>query len=99
MARRRHIVLARLAPLALLLARRAALVAQSLPSRISDSAFWRMVTDMSEPGGYFRSDNFVSNESSFQYVIPTLNRILTPGSVYMGGGPDQNFTYIVALRP
>src|SRR5919112_1555207 len=31
-----------------------------IPPQISDSAFWRMVTEFSEPGGYFRSDNFVS---------------------------------------
>src|SRR6185295_20288520 len=41
--------------------------ASQVPSQISDSAFWRMVTDFSEPGGYFRSDNFVSNETSSQY--------------------------------
>ena len=58
-----------------------------------------MVTDMSEPGGFFRSDNFVSNETSYQYVIARLNAITPPGGVYVGVGPEQNFTYIVALRP
>ena len=74
-------------------------LAQSLPTRISDQDFWRMVTEMSEPGGFFRSDNFVSNETTFQYVIPELKRTTSPGGVYVGVGPDQNFTYIVALRP
>jgi hypothetical protein len=73
--------------------------AQSLPSRIGDSTFWRMVTEMSEPGGYFRSDNLVGNEASLQYVIPELQRITRPGGAYIGVAPDQNFTYIVALRP
>jgi hypothetical protein len=73
--------------------------AQSLPARISDDEFWRMVSEMSEPGGFFRSDNFVSNETTFQYVIPELKRTTSPGGVYVGVGPDQNFTYIVALRP
>ena len=73
--------------------------AQDLPSRLADSTFWRLVTDFSEPGGYFRSDNFVSNEMAFQYVIPTLQKTTVPGGVYLGVGPDQNFTYIVALRP
>ena len=29
-------------------------------------------SDLSEPGGYFRSDNLVSNETAFQHVIPDL---------------------------
>ncbi|HKG95926.1 MAG TPA: hypothetical protein VKA84_28700 [Gemmatimonadaceae bacterium] len=67
--------------------------------RISDSTFWRMVTELSEPGGYFRSDNFVSNEVTYQHVIPDLTRTRAQGGVYLGVGPDQNFTYLVALRP
>jgi hypothetical protein len=70
-----------------------------IPSRLSDSTFWRLVTDFSEPGGYFRSDNFVSNETSFQYVIPELERTTRPGGVYLGVAPDQNFTYLIALKP
>ena len=73
--------------------------AAQIPERISDSTFWRMVTEFSEPGGYFRSDNFVSNETSFQYVIPELQRTIRPGGVYLGVAPDQNFTYLIALRP
>jgi hypothetical protein len=70
-----------------------------VPSRLSDSTFWRLVTDFSEPGGYFRSDNFVSNETSFQYVIPELQRTTRTGGVYLGVAPDQNFTYLIALKP
>lgn len=73
--------------------------AQELPSKLSDSTFWKLVTDYSEPGGYFRSDNFVSNEMAFQTVIPTLQRTTRTGGVYLGVGPDQNFTYIVGIRP
>jgi hypothetical protein len=73
--------------------------AQSLPERLSDAEFWKLINEFSEPGGYFRSDNFISNETTFQYVIPDLNRRAGPGGVYLGVGPDQNFTYIVALRP
>src|SRR5262245_40959532 len=78
---------------------RLAIAQQAIPSRISDETFWRMVVDFSEPGGSFRSDNFVSNEIAFQYVIPELKRITTPGGVYVGVGPDQNFTYVVAMQP
>jgi hypothetical protein len=73
--------------------------AQELPARLADSTFWKLVVDFSEPGGYFRSDNFVSNEMEFQYVIPALQKTTKPGGVYLGVGPDQNFTYIVALKP
>jgi hypothetical protein len=74
-------------------------LAQSLPRQLSDSTFWRMISEFSEPGGYFRSDNFVSNEGSFQFVIPELQRTTRPGGVYLGVAPDQNFTYLVALQP
>ena len=69
-----------------------------LPPQLSDEAFWNMVSEFSETGGYFRSDNFVSNETTFQYVIKNLKKT-TPGGVYLGVGPDQNFTYIVAMQP
>lgn len=101
--RRRRVLVARLALSATVAtlgaAPQARVAAQGLPARISDDAFWRMVTEFSEPGGFFRSDNFVSNETTFQYVIPTLLKTTTPGGVYLGVGPDQNFTYLVALRP
>ena len=73
--------------------------ASTIPARLSDSAFWKLVTDFSEPGGYFRSDNLVSNERMYQWVIPDLLKTTKPGGVYLGVGPDQNFTYIVALKP
>jgi len=69
-----------------------------LPPQLSDEVFWNMVSEFSETGGYFRSDNFVSNETTFQYVIKNLKKT-TPGGVYLGVGPDQNFTYIVAMQP
>src|ERR1041385_7689085 len=78
----------------------APLTAQStIPSSLSDRDFWRFVTDVSEPGGYFRSDNFLSNETGFLFPIPELKRTTKPGGVYLGVGPEQNFTYIAALQP
>ena len=73
--------------------------AQSLPNRLTDRELWQLNADFSEPNGYFRSDNFVSNETGFQFVIPELKTLVRPGSVYLGVGPEQNFTYIVALQP
>jgi len=71
----------------------------NLPSRLSDSAFWQIVSDLSEPGASFMSANYVSNENSVQRVIPELQRRSRRGGVYLGVGPDQNFTYIAALEP
>jgi hypothetical protein len=75
------------------------LAAQGLPDRLSDAEFWHIFTDFSEPGGYFQSDNLLSNETGFQSVIPELVHRVKPGGVYLGVGPEQNFTYIVALHP
>ena len=58
-----------------------------------------MVIDFSEPDGFFRSDNLISNETTFQEVIPELQKRVSPNGVYLGVGPDQNFTYITALAP
>jgi hypothetical protein len=69
------------------------------PQRLSDAEFWEFFTTMSEAGGSFLSENFVSNEMSFQEVIPTLQRTITPAGVYLGVGPEQNFTYIANLKP
>lgn len=71
----------------------------ALPDRLSDSVFWALVSESSEPDGYFRSDNLVSNEVTFQHVIPELLTLIPVEGVYLGVGPDQNFTYIAALRP
>src|SRR6266702_2664001 len=73
--------------------------AESLPAQLTDEEFWKLSSESSEPDGTFRSDNLLSNESYFQYVIPRLNEMTKPGRVYMGVGPEQNFTYIAALKP
>ena len=75
------------------------LVGAGIPARLDDGAFWSLITEFSEPGGYFRSDNLVSNETAFQHVIPALQEQLRPASAYLGVGPDQNFTYIAAFHP
>jgi hypothetical protein len=70
----------------------------TLPREISDDAFWRMITDFSESGGSFRFQ-FMSNEREFPLVIPELKKTTNPGGVYLGVGPEQNFSYIHALQP
>src|SRR5689334_12204334 len=70
----------------------------SLPRALTDDAFWKMVSDFSEDGGYFRFE-YMSNEREFQYVIPRLKATIKPGGAYLGVGPEQNFTYIAATQP
>ena len=70
-----------------------------IPARLADSAFWRLMRDFSESGSTFRSENLVSNETSLQYVLPALVARVPAGGVYVGVAPDQNFTYVAALRP
>ena len=101
MIRRRIVLIAAFASLATVgvwYSPRTHVAAQSLPTAVSDKDFWAMVVGFSEPGGFFRSDNLISNETAFQHVIPELQRIPQPGA-YVGVGPDQNFTYIAALKP
>jgi hypothetical protein len=71
----------------------------TLPSRLSDFEFWSLSQKLSEPGGSFLSDNLVSNELGFQRVLGELTSRHQPGGVYLGVGPEQNFTYIAALKP
>lgn len=73
--------------------------ADTLPSQLSDAEFWKLVEDFSEPNGDFPYENFVSNEITYQTVIPELKRTIQPGGVYLGVAPEQNFTYAAVLQP
>ncbi len=72
---------------------------KTLPDKLSDAEYWALIEQLSEPGGIFRSDNLVSNEIYMQSIIPELQTVTKPGRVYLGVGPEQNFTYIAALKP
>ena len=71
--------------------------AQVAPS-LSDEEFQALVTALSEPGGAFVTDNIVSNEIAFEDVLPELQRRPRQGA-YIGVGPEQNLSYIAALKP
>ena len=74
--------------------------ARSLPSRLSDSSFWKLTGDISEPGGFFRiTDNFTSNEMEVGELSTMLRTTGVSGGVFMGVGPEQNLSYIAAIRP
>jgi hypothetical protein len=63
------------------------------------TAFARLVARLSEPGGYFDSDNLVSNETSYLHVLPALGAMGVRGGAYLGVGPEQNFSYIAEIKP
>ena len=63
------------------------------------ATFATQVASLSEPGGYFDTDNLISNELSYLEVIPDLRKRGVQGGAYVGVGPDTNFTYIAAIKP
>ena len=73
--------------------------AQQPAPAISDSAFAALSARISEPGGYFDSDNLISNESSYLHVLGAMRRLGVAGGTYIGVGPDQNFSYMAQVRP
>src|SRR6516165_2068777 len=73
--------------------------AETLPSQLTDAECWKMISDFSEPNGYFQYEIVTSNETSYQVVLPELIKNARSGGAYLGVGPEQNFTYIAALQP
>ena len=49
--------------------------ANRLPDQLSDQEFWSLVNDLSEPSGSYTGDNWISNESSIQDVIPHVKQL------------------------
>jgi len=71
--------------------------ASRLPGELSNEEFWRLYTTFSEPGrGVGLSENLVSNEPR---VAENARFLRSTGGVYIGVGPEQNFTYIAQVRP
>src|SRR5471030_1860297 len=64
-----------------------------------ESTFGKTFLRLSEPGGYFASENVVSNEMSYLHVLDAIRRVGVKGGAYIGVGPDQNFSYIAAIKP
>jgi hypothetical protein len=81
------------------LALAAAPVAAQTPARLEPREFGALVQRLSEPPGYFDTDNLISNEDSYLHAVTGLERYGVRGGVYLGVGPDQNFSYIAAIRP
>lgn len=76
-----------------------ALASDTTPRPVTASEFAAIVERVSENGGYFWNDNYVSNEASYLHPLTKLRELGISGGVYVGVGPNQNFTYIAKLRP
>jgi len=72
---------------------------QRQPDSLSAAEFSRLIRELSEEGGYFRSDNFTSNETPYLHIVDKLRQLGASGGAYIGVGPEQNFTYIAKIRP
>ncbi len=70
-----------------------------VPDRLTPAEFGALSARLSEPGGFFDTDNLVSNEDSYLHAVSGFARNGVGGDAYVGVGPDQNFSYIAALRP
>lgn len=66
---------------------------------VADSSFAVLVERLSERGGYFDTDNLISNETSYLHANGRLREAGVRGGAYIGVGPDQNFSYIAEIRP
>jgi hypothetical protein len=77
-------------------------VARPDPSPVTtgpSTDFGRLHVALSEAGGSFPSENVVSNEMSYLHVLDAMRRLGVRGGAYIGVGPDQNYSYIAAIRP
>ena len=57
------------------------------------------IARLSEPEGSFDTNNLISNEGEYLRVVPALVSGGVVGGIYIGVGPDQNFSYIARIRP
>jgi hypothetical protein len=74
-------------------------IVREQPESIPADQFAGLIGSLSEEDGYFSSDNFTSNETSYLHVMDALRDMNVTGGAYIGVGPEQNFTYIARMRP
>jgi hypothetical protein len=72
---------------------------EGVAGQTAQAPFASLVEQLSEPNGEFDTDNLISNEQSYLHVMPALEQAGISGGVYIGVGPDQNFSYIARIRP
>jgi hypothetical protein len=61
--------------------------------------FASQINRLSEPEGSFDTNNLISNEREYLRVMPALVSGGVSGGIYIGIGPDQNFSYIARIQP
>jgi hypothetical protein len=71
--------------------------ASAHPVAPAELEWFRRIFRLSEAGEPFISDNVVSNETSLLQPAAALEALR--GGVYVGVGPEQNYTYIALSRP
>lgn len=91
----RHVVFCGLRGFGILLVL-SGLACRAAPDIPPPPAFNELIEILSEPGGYFDTDNLISNETTYFQVA---DRLEPSGGAYLGVGPGQNLTYIARVRP
>lgn len=74
-------------------------MAQPPAESLTPEQFAQLSRDLSEPGGYFDTDNLISNEGSYLHVLGRMRELGVSGGAVIGVGPDQSFSYIAQIRP
>ena len=71
----------------------------ALPEPAAPPPLAPLIARLSEPAGSFDTDNLISNESAYLQVAEQLDHLPVRGGVYLGVGPEQNYSYIARVRP
>jgi hypothetical protein len=71
---------------------------KQLPTALSDSAFWNIISTFSENEQPFTT-YLVSNETFYPDLVRQLLVANVRPGAYIGVAPEQNYHYIAALRP
>ena len=66
---------------------------------VPQTEFAGLIERLSESGGFFDTDNLISNETSYLHVMGKMREMGIAGGAYVGVGPGQNFSYIAQIRP
>lgn len=66
---------------------------------VTPKTFSFLIERMSEPDGTYAYGNWTTNEPDYLRGVDLIKKHNITGGVYIGVGPDQNFTFIEAVRP
>lgn len=65
----------------------------------SPEQFSNLIHSYSEAGAKFPGENIISNEPYYLSVVPELEKVQATKGIYIGVGPEQNFSYIIHSKP